>query len=222
MLLKYLPKELVELRRMDEMVPAASQQKKEKQGSKPVRSENTAEGVAASVETESALSGNMAERVQTEAVSESVSAERVQTEAVPDSEAAAVEDAVSVPTDAASDLPFMERLKAIGELDTSVGMSYCMDNEEFYQEMLKEYLNSGKAEAMTQYFAAQDWENYRIIVHALKSTSLTIGAVELSEQAKALEMACKENNITYVQDNHAKVLERYEKFVGALQGALDV
>jgi HPt (histidine-containing phosphotransfer) domain-containing protein len=94
-----------------------------------------------------------------------------------------------------------------------------MDNEEFYQEMLKEYLNSGKAEAMTQYFAAQDWENYRITVHALKSTSLTIGAVELSEQAKALEMACKENNITYVQDNHTRVLERYEGFVCALQQA---
>jgi HPt (histidine-containing phosphotransfer) domain-containing protein len=43
-----------------------------------------------------------------------------------------------------------------------------MDNEEFYREMLKEYLSSGKAEAMKQYFEAQDWENYRITVHALK------------------------------------------------------
>jgi CheY-like chemotaxis protein/HPt (histidine-containing phosphotransfer) domain-containing protein len=123
---------------------------------------------------------------------------------------------------ASSDLPFIERLKAIGELDTSVGMDYCMDNEEFYQEMLEVYLTSAKAESMTQYFAAQDWENYRITVHALKSTSLTIGAVELSEQAKALEMACKENNITYVQDNHMVVLKRYEGFLDALKVVLDV
>jgi hypothetical protein len=49
---------------------------------------------------------------------------------------------------------------------------------------------------------------------------LTIGAAELSEQAKALEMACKENNIAYVQDNHAGVLEHYEAFVHALQAAV--
>jgi HPt (histidine-containing phosphotransfer) domain-containing protein len=115
----------------------------------------------------------------------------------------------------------MERLKTLGELDISVGMSYCMESEEFYQEILKEYLNSKKTEAMTQYFAAQDWENYRVTVHALKSTSLTIGAVELSEQAKALEKACKENNIAYVQDNHARVLERYEAFLGALHRKMD-
>jgi HPt (histidine-containing phosphotransfer) domain-containing protein len=175
MLMKYLPGELVELRRLDDLVSAASRRKP--------------------VETDTMLSENAAENVTT----------------------AAGEDAVAAPALASSELPFMERLKAIGELDTSVGMSYCMDNEEFYQEMLKEYLNSGKAEAMRQYFAAQDWENYRITVHALKSTSLTIGAVELSEQAKALEMACKENNITYLQDNHTGVLKRYERFADALQ-----
>jgi signal transduction histidine kinase/CheY-like chemotaxis protein/HPt (histidine-containing phosphotransfer) domain-containing protein len=134
--------------------------------------------------------------------------------------AAPAEEAVSAQALVPADLPFLERLNALGELDTTVGMSYCMDNEEFYQEMLKEYLNSGKAEAMRRYFAAQDWENYRITVHALKSTSLTVGAVELSEQAKALEMACKENRISYVQENHAQVLARYEAFTGALQGAL--
>jgi HPt (histidine-containing phosphotransfer) domain-containing protein len=145
-----------------------------------------------------------------------------ETEPVAERVPAAVEEDISAPAIATSDLSLMERLNAIGELDTAVGIGYCMDSEEFYQEMLTEYSNSGKSEPMRQYFAAQDWENYRITVHALKSTSLTIGAVELSEQAKALEMACKEKDITYVQDNHTGVLERYEGFVGALKRALDV
>jgi hypothetical protein len=45
--------------------------------------------------------------------------------------------------------------------------------------------------------------------------------VELSEQAKALEMACKENNITYVLDNHTSVLERYEGLVRALHNKIN-
>jgi signal transduction histidine kinase/DNA-binding NarL/FixJ family response regulator len=137
------------------------------------------------------------------------------------SASASVEPA-SAPEADLSDMPIIDRLSSIDGLDTATGLGYCMDDEDFYEEMLKEYLNSDKKEAMAQYFEAQDWENYRITVHALKSTSLTIGAAELSEQAKALEFACKENNPAYVQDNHAQVLERYDKFLGALRQALGV
>jgi CheY-like chemotaxis protein/HPt (histidine-containing phosphotransfer) domain-containing protein len=119
-----------------------------------------------------------------------------------------------------ADQPVMERLKAIDELDIAMGMGYCMDDTDFYQEMLKEFLNSGKKDALDQYFDAQDWENYRIVIHALKSTSLTIGAAELSEQAKALELACKQNDIKYVQDNHTAVMERYVALLGELREAL--
>ena len=58
-------------------------------------------------------------------------------------------------------------------------------------------MKSDKAVKMSQFFEGEDWENYRTIVHALKSTSLTIGAVQLSEEAKALEMAAKEENVIF-------------------------
>lgn len=63
---------------------------------------------------------------------------------------------------------------------------------------------------LEQFFAQEDWENYRIMVHALKSTSLNIGAVELSEQAKALEMAAKSGDTAYVKKHHGEVLRRYK------------
>ena len=47
-------------------------------------------------------------------------------------------------------------------------------------------------------------------VHALKSTSLTIGAKELSEQAKALEFAGKEGDIIYIRENHGPLLCAYQ------------
>jgi HPt (histidine-containing phosphotransfer) domain-containing protein len=45
---------------------------------------------------------------------------------------------------------------------------------------------------ITQCFDARDWKNYVTQIHALKSTSLTVGAAKLSEEAKALELAGKE------------------------------
>ncbi len=62
---------------------------------------------------------------------------------------------------------------------------------------------------ITQYYADLAWNKYTTIVHALKSTSLTIGAVNLSEEAKALEMAAKEGDVDYIRLHHKGVLEEY-------------
>lgn len=96
-----------------------------------------------------------------------------------------------------------------GILDTQTGMTYCMDDENFYMEMIADYREGDKTEKLQAYFATEDWGNYEILVHALKSTSLTIGAATLSKEAKALEYACKEGNIAYVKEHHAEVMERY-------------
>ncbi len=57
-----------------------------------------------------------------------------------------------------------------------------------------------------------DYEkNYRIQVHALKSTSLIIGALKFSEFAKKLEIAAKEENINYIEENHEELMKSYKK-----------
>jgi DNA-binding response OmpR family regulator len=198
MLVRYLPKELVTLCTMEELVKKAGGKKKD------VVSERITD---------------MGETSKNENLQ--ATTETAQTEEKPQAEAetpqAAAEDDFVVDPDAS----LVDRLKATGMIDTSVGMSYCMDDEEFYGEMLSEYMKSEKKTSMVKFFEAKDWENYRITVHALKSTSLTIGAVELSEQAKALEMACKENNETYINDNHEQVLKCYEGLLVKLDKALN-
>ena len=103
----------------------------------------------------------------------------------------------------------MQQLEKLEGLDVQTGLAYCMNEEEFYVEMLKEYLKTDKASKIEQFFAEGDWNNYRTIVHALKSTSLTIGAVHLSEEARALEMAAKEGDTDYIRSHHKDVLEEY-------------
>ena len=103
----------------------------------------------------------------------------------------------------------MQQLEKLEGLDVQTGLAYCMNEEEFYLEMLKEYLKADKASKIKQFFDEEDWNNYRTVVHALKSTSLTIGAVHLSEGAKELEMAAKEGDADYIRLHHKDVLEEY-------------
>lgn len=107
-------------------------------------------------------------------------------------------------------------LDAISGLDISTGLSYCMDDMDFYQEMIREYLKNDKRTTLEEFFAQEDLENYRITVHALKSTSLTIGAVELSEKAKKLEMAAKAKDMDYIRLHHREVMEKYKELYDSL------
>ena len=101
------------------------------------------------------------------------------------------------------------------------GLAYCMNEKEFYLEMLKEYLKADKASSIKRFFAEEEWDDYRIAVHSLKSTSLTIGAVHLSEGAKALEMAAKEGDMDYIRLHHKDVLEEYTGLTDRLKEILE-
>ena len=83
--------------------------------------------------------------------------------------------------------------------------------------MLSTYIESQKSDSITEVYEKEDWENYRILVHALKSTSLSIGAVRLSEQAKALEEAAKEKNIEYIRDCHESMMISYRDLLDGLE-----
>lgn len=111
----------------------------------------------------------------------------------------------------------MRQLEKLDGLDVNTGLTYCMNETDFYLDMLKEYLNSDKASKLELFFAQEDWDNYRTLVHALKSTSMTIGAVSLSEEAKALELAAKEGDVDYIRAHHAEVMEQYEGLSDSLK-----
>ncbi len=105
-------------------------------------------------------------------------------------------------------------------LDTDAGMTYCANDEDFYLEMIGTYFEDSKLADIEKCFADKDWANYRILVHALKSTSLSIGAVKLSEKAKALEMAAKEGQTQYIESNHADCMAAYKTLLASIDAAL--
>ena len=98
------------------------------------------------------------------------------------------------------------------DINLEVGLKYCMDSKEFTIQMLMTFADKGKkAEKIQEKFDARDWKNYQILVHALKSTSLSIGAEKLSEAAKKLELAAKAGAEEEILANHAALMADYAK-----------
>lgn len=116
----------------------------------------------------------------------------------------------------------LDRLKAEG-FDVKTGISYCTGSEEFYLEMLQNFCNSStsKQAEITAYHKSGNWENYVIKVHALKSSSRTIGANELSACAASLEQAGKDKNMAYIEENHPKLIRLYETCCKQIRACID-
>ena len=49
--------------------------------------------------------------------------------------------------------------------------------------MAREFLEGNKTDEINKFYAAEDWKNYTIVVHGIKSSMMSIGAVKLSEMA---------------------------------------
>lgn len=119
------------------------------------------------------------------------------------------------------EVPFnpFDVLSEVG-INAQIGLDYCCGDENFYLEMLRMFhgQSEAKREEIVSLYDMENWPDYAVKVHALKSTSLTIGAEELSEQAKALERAGKKEDIVYIRENHPKLLEMYDDVCRSIAG----
>lgn len=141
---------------------------------------------------------------------EPVSAESAPKE-VPSAEPALAESASAQPAPPQETSSPFAALVSLG-INVQMGLDYCCQEEDFYREMLQMFCSQHtekKAEIISLYESA-NWTDYAIKVHALKSTALTIGAEQLSEKAKALELAGKSGDIEYIRQNHAAMLCLYD------------
>lgn len=119
-----------------------------------------------------------------------------------------------------SDAVFAD-LEKIG-LNTGSGLLGCRGDVEFYKELLTQYAKDAekKQAEMERLFAAKDWDNYRIQVHALKSTSKMVGQEQLSEMARAAEDAAKEHDEAYISAHHTEIMERYRELAQGIDRVL--
>ena len=58
----------------------------------------------------------------------------------------------------------------------------------------------------------ENWKDYTIKVHALKSSARIIGATDFGEEAQLLENAGKSGDIDYIQSHHRAFMDKYLSF----------
>lgn len=99
---------------------------------------------------------------------------------------------------------------SIEGLDTDAALKL-LGSEELLWAVLKDYYKviRKKAERIHQLEQKEDWKNYTIEVHALKSASRQIGAMELSALAADLEKAGNAQNAQLIHQYTGSMLEQY-------------
>ena len=107
-------------------------------------------------------------------------------------------------------------------IETEGGLKYCVGDKDFYKSLLIQFASEApdKISSMKKYYVSRDWHNYEILVHALKSTSKMIGIYDLSESAKSLEMAAKNNEANFILDNHEQMIRDYGRITAEIRDQL--
>lgn len=98
-----------------------------------------------------------------------------------------------------------------GIIDTETGLRYCMNDPEFYVRTLERFADADKQDLLEKEYRERDNDNYRIHVHALKSSARLLGAQPLSDQAAALEEAMAKGDNEFVTSHHSPMMSEYTR-----------
>lgn len=139
----------------------------------------------------------------------------VVTETVPAEDIQPKADACTAATD------WLCQLREAG-INTAAGLQYSREDVAFYRQIVEKFMGDYQKnrEKLSGFYNDRDWENYRISVHALKSTSKMIGADAFSEMAKCAEDAAKTMDTAYLDANHELLLHAYERLADLLEAVL--
>ncbi len=115
----------------------------------------------------------------------------------------------------------LKKLSAIG-LDTEAAMGYFNGDAAFYEEILGDFTAafSERKKELDEYFAAKNWKDFKVIIHAVKSTSKTIGAMELSDMALKLEMGAQQEDEKLLLEGYPAFATEYEKTTKSIEGSI--
>ncbi len=95
-------------------------------------------------------------------------------------------------------------------IDANTGIRNCGSAGDYKNTLVVFYDSiDEKSAELTSLYEAKDWPGYTIKVHALKSMANIIGASGLAGEALALEYAGKEGNVSYIEENHDKLMTYY-------------
>ena len=117
---------------------------------------------------------------------------------------------------------FLDAMGRIGGVNIDIALSHVSGLEDMYRETVELLVKKlpGECEKLESFLREKDLPNYAISVHAMKSSLATVGAMELSEAAAALEAASKAGEPAYCGENGPKLIERLRALHEQLRSAV--
>lgn len=104
-------------------------------------------------------------------------------------------------------------------IDMEIAMNYCGGMEEMRQEMLGIYYEQALKylKELPELYENEDWERYRIVVHAIKGNSLGIGAKGFSEEAFEQEKAARDGEIHKIKESWQGFYNHYLSLIAEVR-----
>lgn len=100
-------------------------------------------------------------------------------------------------------------------MNVKLGLEYSAGMEDIFRNVVEMFCNlkEEKQTKLQEAFDNENWSDYAIFIHALKSTSLQIGGEKCSALAKELEFAAKDGNGDFIKANHSQCMKLYDDLV---------
>ncbi|MBD5141979.1 MAG: hypothetical protein HDT25_11310, partial [Ruminococcus sp.] len=100
-------------------------------------------------------------------------------------------------------------------VDVKSGLELCGGNSDAYIAIMKTFVETAEESILRieNYAQNRNYKDYTTEVHGLKSSSLSIGAKELSEMARQLEMAGRREDYKQIMYDTPTLIARYTEIV---------
>ena len=129
---------------------------------------------------------------------------------------------ISEPTAGPNDVQLpgtVDAIAKISEINTKIGLSRVSDIEEMYVKSVENFCGRliGERDKLTGFLGNEDYNNFTISIHAMKSMLSTIGAMDLSEAAFKMEASSKKGDCQYCIDCYPMFCEKLTALYGQLR-----
>ena len=116
---------------------------------------------------------------------------------------------------------FWEKVGQIGGLSVSQGLERVDGQRDSYEQTLKLMIKEIEkcVRNLKEFLAADDMRNFRIEVHGIKSSLVNIGATELGNDARELEVASGRNDAAFCAENLSPLLQGLDSLRQQLEEA---
>lgn len=97
------------------------------------------------------------------------------------------------------------------EMDCGMGMTTCGGDEEFYLELLHDFIMLPIKDELTRYFKEGNYKNYCIRIHGFKNSAYSVGAKELGNLSYEMEKLTKEGLPTEIETLQVRLFAQFDK-----------